>query len=85
MALYADHDGDNISWTDDLPGFEPWEPDEPEDDGHDVGPCHYCADPAPQMRENPEPFGGRECCESCFNILIGGEPDDPPWRCGNAS
>ena len=81
-ALYADHEGDNISWAgDDLPGWEPWEDDEHEDDGF-VGPCSYCDDPTPTMRENPEPFGGKPCCESCFLILIGDEPDGEPWRCG---
>lgn len=83
MALYADHDGDNVCW-DELPGWEPWEGDEPEPDQH-VGLCAYCdeADPA-KIRENPEPWGGRACCEACFNLLIGGSEDDPPWRCGNA-
>lgn len=81
-ALYADHEGDNISWLgDDLPGWEPWEPDEETGD-ENIGPCHYCQEPNPEMRENPEPFGGEPCCEVCFIMLIGGEPDDPPWRCG---
>lgn len=81
MSAYAD---DNISWADDygLPGYEPWEPDEDADDGHPAGGCAYCE--ATEVRENPEPFGGQPCCEACFNILIGGSPDDPPWRCGNA-
>lgn len=82
MALYADHEGDNISWEGDLPGWEPWEPDEEEPDPREYTPCHYCTEPNPQMRENPEPFGGKPCCETCFNILIGGTEDDEPWRCG---
>lgn len=84
-ALYADHEGDNISWAgDDLPGWEPWEPDEDEDfDDGKRGPCAYCND-ATEVRENPEPFGGQPCCEACFNQIIGGERDDPPWRCGTS-
>jgi hypothetical protein len=43
-------------------------------------PCEYCPNAAVRV----EPFGGQPCCDACFNLLIGGEPDDPPWRCGNA-
>ena len=76
-------DDDNISWEAalDLPGFEPWEDDEPEPE-RPAGGCAYCG--ATEVREYPEPFGGQLCCEACFNLLIGGEADDPPWRCGNA-
>ena len=43
--------------------------------------CAYCgASRAPRL----DPFGGNPCCDECFNILIGGNPDDEPWRCGNA-
>lgn len=43
--------------------------------------CGYYLNPAVRT----EPFGGQECCDECFNLLIGGEPDDPPWRCGNCT
>lgn len=80
-ALYAD---DNVSWEEPepLPGWEPWEDDEPDDTP--TGGCAYCREPDAMMRENPEPFGGQPCCEACFNLLIGGDVDDPPWRCGTA-
>jgi hypothetical protein len=42
--------------------------------------CEYCVNRATRT----EPFSGNPCCDQCFNILIGGEADDPPWRCGNA-
>lgn len=82
-ALYADYEGDNVLWTAPFPGIEPWESDEGEPDEH-LGLCTYCdeTDPA-MMRENPEPFGGKPCCEGCFSVLIGGSEDDPPWRCGS--
>ncbi len=58
--------------------WEPW----PDDDEPEVRPfgCEYCG--APEVRESPEPFGQRRCCDPCFNQLIGGDRDDPPWRCG---
>lgn len=78
---------DNISWEASapfLPGQEPWEPDEDFDDGKPAGACAYCGT-NDNIRENPEPFGGQQCCESCFNMLIGGDEDDPPWRCGTVT
>jgi hypothetical protein len=42
--------------------------------------CEYCSNTAIRT----EPFGGKPCCDQCFNIIIGGNPDDEPWRCGNA-
>lgn len=83
MALYADHEGDNISWAgDDLPGWEPWEQDEPDDD-RPAGGCAYCE--AIEVRDWPEPFGGQPCCEVCFARLIGDESDDPqPFYCHRA-
>ena len=39
--------------------------------------CEYCGDPA--TREDP--FAHKPCCEGCYNLLIGSEPDDP--RDGN--
>lgn len=60
----------------DLEGYEPWEPDE-EPDREPIG-CHYCDNTDTRI----DPFGGKPCCDECFNILIGGEPDDPPFRCG---
>lgn len=76
MSAYYD---DDRYWLGELEGFEPWEPDE--DDGPEpAGGCAYCE--ATEVREHPDPFGGQPCCEACFNVLIGGAPDDPPWRCG---
>lgn len=77
MDLYADH---NISWVEPFDGIEPWEDDDYEPES--AGGCAYC--PSTEVRESPEPFGGQPCCEGCFNELIGGDRDDPPWRCGNA-
>lgn len=56
---------DNISWEsplDVLNGWEPWEDDE--DEGRPGGGCAYCD--SAEVRELPEPFGGRPCCEECF-------------------
>jgi hypothetical protein len=71
---------DNISWdAPDFDGWEPWEPDE-DPDPRPAGACAYCD--ATEVRELPEPFGGRDCCETCFARLIGDESDDPePFRC----
>jgi hypothetical protein len=63
--IYAD---DNISWTDPYAGIEPWEPDLEDDDIRPAGGCAYCD--ATEVRELPEPFGGRPCCQECFIILI---------------
>lgn len=76
MNLY---DPVNPDWEEaeaDLPGWEPWEDVEAEPD--EVGGCDYCG--APDIRDAPDPFGGKPCCDACFNQLIGGERDDPPWR-----
>lgn len=77
--------GENISWEEpvELEGWEPWEDYEPDEreDAVCAGACAYCGER--EVRERPEPFGGQKCCEGCFNELIGGERDDPPWRCGS--
>lgn len=79
---------ENPDWDDDplrvgLPGWEAWEEyDTDERYEPDVG-CAYCGNL--EVRENPEPFGGKQCCDPCFNILIGGDEDDPAWRCGNGA
>lgn len=79
MSLYDDTL--NPDWeTPELPGWEPWEPDE--DDEVRPGGCDYCG--APDVRDSPDPFGGKPCCDRCFNVIIGGDENDPPWRCGNA-
>jgi hypothetical protein len=65
-----------------LPGWEPWVYDLDDDDLHPGG-CDFCGDP--DIRDTPEPFSGKPCCDKCFNVVIGGDVDDPPWRCGNAS
>ena len=77
-------DGDNLCW-DGLDGIEPWQPDDDYDDDPKLiaGACAYCG-ATEDIRENPEPFGRQQCCEACFSQIIGGERDDPPWRCGNA-
>lgn len=41
--------------------------------------CAYCLNDAVRH----DPFGQQPCCDECFNIIIGGEPDDPPWRCAH--
>lgn len=70
---------DNPDWLPaELPGWEPWEPDE-EPDVRECG-CAYCGNP--DVRDIPEPYGGKPCCDPCFSMVIGGEPDDRPWRCG---
>lgn len=63
-----------------LEGFEPWEPEE--DEPLHEGGCDYCG--APDVRDGPEPFGGKPCCDTCFALIIGDESDLTPWRCGNA-
>jgi hypothetical protein len=42
--------------------------------------CDYCGAEAHPWRVDP--FGGKPCCDACFNVIIGGERDDPPFRCG---
>jgi hypothetical protein len=76
------YDDMNPDWPEALPGWEPWEEDY-EVMQIEEGGCEYCG--APDVRDNPEPFGGKSCCDGCFNMLIGDERDAPPWRCGNAS
>lgn len=44
-----------------------------------VNTCAYC----PNVAVRTEPFSGKPCCDECFNLLIGGEANDPPFRCGN--
>lgn len=75
-SIYDDLNPDWESPFDDQ--WEPWEPDEDVDVRE--GGCDYCG--APDVRENPEPFGGNPCCDGCFNLLVGGSVNDPPWRCG---
>lgn len=70
-----DWEGPN-PWAD---GWEPWEPDECE--SVEGACCEYCGT-VEDIRELPDPFGHRQCCEGCFSLLIGGEDDDDPWRCG---
>ena len=62
--------------------WEPWEPDECDEFTDTIGGCDFCG--APDVRENPEPFSGKPCCDQCFNLLIGDDADAPAWRCGNA-
>lgn len=73
---------DNPDWEG-MPGWEPWEPDECPEVEDRIGGCDYCG--VPDVRDAPEPFGGKPCCDTCFNLLIGGSADDPPWRCGGAA
>ena len=76
MSIYEDL---NPDWqTLDLPGWEPWEPDDEPD--MPEGGCEYCG--APDVRDSPDPYGGKVCCELCFLRIIGDEDDDPePWFC----
>lgn len=71
----------NLSWEPPVaPGWEPWE-DYGDDEPEPAGGCAYC--PATEVRESPDPWGGRPCCERCFLLLIGDDrPDAEPWRCG---
>lgn len=80
MALYDDMNPDWEESVTALPGWEPWEPDEDED--MHAGGCEYCG--APDVRDTPEPFGGKPCCDACFVLIVGGVDGEPPWRCGNA-
>lgn len=43
--------------------------------------CAYC--PPGTLATRIDPFGQKPCCDGCFNVIIGGERDDPPFRCGN--
>lgn len=76
MTIY-----DDINPDFDVPVDDQWEPwmDEEAPEVHPGG-CHYCGEP--DVRDVPEPFGGKPCCDRCFNLLIGGEEGDSPWRCG---
>ena len=67
------------SFTDDLLGWEGFEP-LPEDDP-DQGGCIRC-DRDPQGHR--EPFGGFPCCPSCAMWIITDGEDDRPFVCGNA-
>lgn len=74
---------ENVDWHDPMSDlvddqWEPWEPDE-SPDVDDLA-CAYCGHP--EVREYPDPFGQQRCCDGCFNQLIGGDRNDPPWRCG---
>ena len=60
-------------------GWEPWEPDEME--AREGACCEFCGT-VENIRETPEPFAQKQCCEGCFNLLTGAEYDDPPFRCG---
>lgn len=67
----------NVLWENPLgealDGWEPWEQDE--GDVVPAGGCAYCG--ATEVREYPDPFGGRPCCEECFLDLIGDESPRP--------
>lgn len=82
-TIYDDMNPDYALGFDDQPRWEPWEDDDIDGDvfWSDLN-CHFCGDP--NVRDVPEPFTQKPCCDGCFNLLIGGEFDDPPWRCGNA-
>ena len=60
--------------------WEPWLDEEGPEFDDTLGGCGYCG--APEVRDVPEPFGGKPCCDGCFNMLIGDDRDAPPWRCG---
>lgn len=74
MSVYeAGPDWEGVAVFDEQ--WEPWmDADEPDPDP--IG-CHYCDSPDTRI----EPFGGKPCCDACFVELIGGERDDPPFRC----
>lgn len=43
--------------------------------------CAYCTNEATRT----DPFSGEPVCDEDFHVLIGGEADDPPWRCGTGA
>jgi len=80
--VYLDENPDWEPWSAAFEGHEQWEeyePDEPERQPR--GGCDYCGT-FEDLRENPEPFGGRVCCEGCFLVILGDDEDAPFWRCG---
>ncbi len=81
-TIYDDMNPDYAMGREDQPRWEPWEDDDIDDDFFwSIFCCDFCGDP--NVRDDPEPFGGKRCCDPCFSLLIGGELDDRPWRCGN--
>lgn len=80
-TIYDDMNPDYALGFDDQPRWEPWEDDLIDDQLFEVG-CEFCG--SAEVRDLPEPFTGKPCCDPCFNIIIGGNADDPPWMCGNA-
>lgn len=75
MSIYDDL---NPDWEapPDLPGWEPWMDYAEDDDRGTVG-CEYCGNP--EVRDTPEPYGGKRCCEVCFRLLTGdGDQDIDP-------
>lgn len=77
MSIY---DEQNPDWDPPIsPDWEPWEPDE----CAEVWPtgCEYCG--STDVRDIPEPFGGRQCCEACFLLLIDGKDPIPFTWLGN--
>lgn len=45
--------------------------------------CEGCG--ATDRPLKPEPFGHTEVCDECFTLIAGGEPGEPPWRCGGVT
>lgn len=41
--------------------------------------CTYCDKPSTTV----DPFSGNVCCDECFAIIISGEEDAKPFKCGN--
>jgi len=75
------HDDLNPDWESPFDDqWEPWEPDE-DVDVRECG-CAYCG--KPDVRDVPDPFGGKPCCDACFVTLIG-DDGGPPWRCETTS
>ena len=80
-TIYDDMNPDYVLGYEDQPRWEPWEDDldEVELFMNGVG-CDFCeSTEAPKL----DPFTHKPCCDGCFNEIIDGDRDDPPWRCGN--
>lgn len=80
-TIYDDMNPDYALGLEDEPRWEPWVDDLDNDQLDGVG-CEFCG--SPEVREYSEPFTGKVCCDPCFNMIIGDDPDALPWRCGNA-
>lgn len=87
MTIYEDMNPDWASGVYEQPEWEPWVEDEVDDSFITEDPmgCDFCG--ASDVREYPEPYSSKPCCDRCFLRLIGDDElsdSDPiqPWKCG---